>query len=85
MFYQTDTEFELIQQGPVSNLYRTKWTFDDGRDSIWVAVKAATVNHRFSKEPHDIKKEVRILSGLSHENVCFHISQYLPLGVYQAY
>lgn len=33
------------------------------------AIKITPANRKASKEPHDIVKEIRILSGLSHQNV----------------
>ena len=45
--------------------------FGDSPDALqWVAVKTSSTNHRFSRQPHDVVKEVRLLSSVSHENVC---------------
>jgi len=38
-------------------------------DTKWIAIKSATIHHRLSKEPHDIIKELKVLSSVSHANV----------------
>lgn len=35
----------------------------------WVAIKSASAKKRFSPEPHDIMKEIAVLSNVSHVNV----------------
>ncbi|KAJ7447205.1 kinase-like domain-containing protein [Mycena latifolia] len=64
----TDDRYQLIEEGPASTVSRT-WTAFEGREPQWVVAKSATVRKKFSKEPHDIVKELRILSKLSHVNI----------------
>ncbi|GLB43652.1 putative RNA polymerase II CTD heptapeptide repeat kinase activity [Lyophyllum shimeji] len=64
----TDTDYELIEEGPSSKVSRT-WAAVGPHPPQWVAVKSATVARKFSKEPHDIAKELRLLSALSHPNI----------------
>ena len=46
--------------------------FGDNPDvSQWIAVKTSSTSRKFSKQPHDVVKEVRLLSSLSHVNVRF--------------
>lgn len=46
------------------------WTsLKDGEPPQWVVSKSAPVVRRFSREPHDIVKELRLLNTLSHSNV----------------
>ncbi|KAI0714785.1 kinase-like protein [Earliella scabrosa] len=49
--------------------YVTRARFRDDPHGSAVAVKSGSVNPRFSMQPHDIGKELRILSGLSHPNI----------------
>ncbi|KAJ6601102.1 CMGC/CDK protein kinase [Mycena vulgaris] len=64
----TDDQYQLIEEGPASTVLRT-WTSFEGRESQWIVAKSATFRKKFSKEPHDIVKELRILSKLSHINI----------------
>ncbi|KAJ7144836.1 kinase-like domain-containing protein [Mycena crocata] len=64
----TDDNYHLIEEGPASTVSRT-WTAFDGREAQWIVAKSAAVRRKFSKEPHDIVKELRILSKLSHVNI----------------
>lgn len=66
--YQNNNEYELIEEGPVSAVSRT-WVEGESGEPRWIVVKTATVVRKFSKEPHDIKKELRTLLDLSHPNV----------------
>ncbi|KAJ6479215.1 kinase-like domain-containing protein [Mycena vitilis] len=63
-----DDQYELIAQGPASTVSRT-WSAFGGQEPQWVVAKSAPVRKKFSKEPHDIVKELRILSKLSHVNI----------------
>ncbi|KAJ7729087.1 CMGC/CDK protein kinase [Mycena maculata] len=71
----TDDRYHLIEEGPASTVSRT-WTAFDGRDPQWIVEKAATVRKKFSKEPHDIVKELRILEKLSHINIISVLSHF---------
>ncbi|KAF8808202.1 kinase-like protein [Phlegmacium glaucopus] len=62
----TDTpEYDVIEEGPYSTVARM-WT--DG-EAQWIAVKTASTLRKFTREPHDILKELRLLSEISHPNV----------------
>ncbi|KAF5385076.1 hypothetical protein D9615_000993 [Tricholomella constricta] len=65
---EIDNDYEVIEEGPASKVSRT-WAAIGSHESQWVVVKSATVVRKFSKEPHDIAKELRILSNLSHPNI----------------
>ena len=54
---------ELIHDGPFSTVYR-----DPGPPHT--ALKLSIADRKFAKEPHDIHKEMRLLSTLSCPNVC---------------
>ncbi|KAF7340909.1 Lanosterol 14-alpha-demethylase [Mycena sanguinolenta] len=71
----TDDRYELIEEGPASTVSRT-WTALEGREPQWIVAKCATVRRKFSKEPHDIVKELRILSNLSHMNIVSELSHF---------
>ncbi|KAF8215737.1 kinase-like domain-containing protein [Mycena galopus ATCC 62051] len=64
----TDDRYQLIEEGPASTVSRT-WTAFGDSEPQWIVAKSATVQKKFSKEPHDIVKELRVLSKLSHVNV----------------
>ncbi|KAM6498866.1 CMGC/CDK protein kinase [Amanita muscaria] len=69
-----DDGFFLVERGPVSTVRKTLKSGFGGPDEDlsvprWLAVKTSTTNHKFSRQPHDIVKEVRLLSGLSHVNI----------------
>ncbi|KAJ7508421.1 kinase-like domain-containing protein [Mycena galericulata] len=64
----TDEWYHLIEEGPASTVSRT-WTAFDGHEPQWIVAKSATIRKKSSKEPHDIVKELRILSKLSHINI----------------
>lgn len=68
--FQSDTDetHEIIAEGVASTVSRTWASVDDG-DPQLVVVKTATTKKKFSKEPHDILKELRIVSSLRHVNV----------------
>ncbi|KAG6895113.1 hypothetical protein C0992_003114, partial [Termitomyces sp. T32_za158] len=62
------SEYELIEEGPSSTVSRT-WAAIGSHAAQWVIVKTAPTVHKLSKEPHDILKELRILTELSHPNI----------------
>ncbi|KAK7063608.1 hypothetical protein R3P38DRAFT_2819409, partial [Favolaschia claudopus] len=77
---KNDAGYELIADGPASSVSRT-WSTFDGREPRWIVAKSATARRKFSKEPHDIVKELRLLSNLTHANVSFLVFSrrcYLP-------
>ncbi|KAG7451898.1 kinase-like protein [Guyanagaster necrorhizus] len=59
----SESRGEVIAVGVASTILLT---YENGQR---VAVKSATTSRRFAKEPHDIKKECRILSQLSYVNI----------------
>ena len=59
-------QYDVIEEGPYSTVSRI-W---DDREAQWTAVKSASILRRFTREPHDILKELRLLSDISHPNVC---------------
>ncbi|KAF7290133.1 Lanosterol 14-alpha-demethylase [Mycena kentingensis (nom. inval.)] len=63
-----DASYEILEDGPASTVSRS-WTALEGLEPCWVVAKSATYRRRSSKEPHDIVKELRILSKLSHQNI----------------
>lgn len=63
-----DREYELIDEGPASRVSRA-WATIGSHVPQWVVVKSATVLRKFAPEPHDITKELRILSSLSNVNI----------------
>ncbi|KAJ7083356.1 CMGC/CDK protein kinase, partial [Mycena belliarum] len=67
--------YEIIEEGPASLVSRT-WTTFQGSEPQWVVAKSASIRRKFSKEPHDIVKELRILSKLSHVNIISVISHF---------
>ncbi|KAF7307616.1 Lanosterol 14-alpha-demethylase [Mycena indigotica] len=63
-----DPHFVLIEEGPASTVSRTLTSFDD-RELEWIVAKSSTYRRKFAKEPHDIVKELRLLSKLAHSNI----------------
>jgi hypothetical protein len=61
--------FEIISEGPASTVTKTTLQPEDEGEGQVVAVKSASLRRKFSAEPHDIIKELRILSAVSHPNV----------------
>jgi hypothetical protein len=53
---------ELIHDGPFSTVYRD-------RGPPQTVLKVSIADRKFAKEPHDIHKEIRLLSTLSFPNV----------------
>ncbi|KAI8990649.1 kinase-like protein [Trametes punicea] len=65
-FFEIDT-FETVAESIVSFVTRAKF-LDTARTSP-IAIKSASLHPKFSKQPHDIGKELRILLSLRHVNV----------------
>jgi hypothetical protein len=68
------SEIKTIEQTLFSTISRTEirqLTDDPGTpaNTTWIAIKSATIHPRLSQEPHDIIKELRVLSSISHANV----------------
>ena len=42
---------------------------DPPEHARWIAVKSATTQRKFAREPHDIVKELQVLSSVTHGNV----------------
>ncbi|KAI0368917.1 kinase-like protein, partial [Pilatotrama ljubarskyi] len=59
--------FETVAESIVAFVTRA-WYRDHARSSP-VAIKSASTHPKFSKQPHDIGKELRILLALRHVNV----------------
>ncbi|KAG8219241.1 kinase-like protein [Butyriboletus roseoflavus] len=62
---------EIISEGPTSIVTRIESELLDG--PRFIAIKSSTTTH--AKEPHDIIKEVRLLTSLSHPNIIPLIKQ----------
>jgi hypothetical protein len=63
------TASSRIQEGPFSNILQETWVSPDKSQKVYVVLKVAATRRKFSKEPHDIVKEMRIVRRLSHVNV----------------
>lgn len=64
------TTLETVAESPVAYIsracYRTDYAQTPGE---LVAIKSASVLPEFSKQPHDIRKEARLLASISHPGV----------------
>ncbi|KZT73248.1 kinase-like protein [Daedalea quercina L-15889] len=58
---------ETVEESPVA--YVTKAFYRGDTSLRPVAIKSASTNPHFSKKPHDIAKELKILTKLSHDNI----------------
>ncbi|KAF5345518.1 hypothetical protein D9758_012018 [Tetrapyrgos nigripes] len=56
--------YQLLFEGIASTISKTLASVD-GTEPQWIVVKSATTVKKFSKEPHDIVKEARILTELT--------------------
>ncbi|TRM70577.1 kinase-like domain-containing protein [Schizophyllum amplum] len=65
---QTSNEPIVIAEGIASSVAKVHGRVGSQPQQL-LAVKSSTLHKRFAKEPHDILKELRILSVLSHPNV----------------
>ena len=63
----------LITETLVSVITKAVITLDDGEQRL-VAVKEGKAKKHLVLEPHDIIKELRLLSSLSHPAVRLHMS-----------
>ncbi len=61
--------FGTIAESPVSYITTTRLLLDSS--SPLLAIKSASVLREYSRQPHDIRKELRILRSVSHTNVCY--------------
>ncbi|KAI0094162.1 kinase-like domain-containing protein [Irpex rosettiformis] len=59
--------FETIEESPFS--YITRATFHACKNGPVVVIKTASYLPEYSQEPHDIAKELKILTSLSHDNI----------------
>ncbi|OBZ79686.1 Cyclin-dependent kinase 2 [Grifola frondosa] len=58
--------FETLETSPVSYVTRARFRRTQAEP---VAIKSASILQEFSKKPHDIVKELRLLKSVSHINV----------------
>ncbi|KAI0066533.1 kinase-like protein [Artomyces pyxidatus] len=65
---EIDSGPDVIAETLVSLITRSYILLEDGTQQV-VAVKAAPASRKFTQEPHDIVKELRLLSTLSHSNI----------------
>jgi hypothetical protein len=61
-------QYDIIHEG-FSTVSRTCVEAEDGQPTL-LAVKSSSTLRKFAKEPHDIVKELRLLSLAQHPNVC---------------
>ena len=64
----TDNDHEVIADGPYSTVYKSIVKGNGGEENLAFVTKRASGLKTFSKEPHDIKKELLILKSLDHCN-----------------
>ncbi|PFH48127.1 hypothetical protein AMATHDRAFT_197100 [Amanita thiersii Skay4041] len=70
-FDSDDSDFFLVERGLVSTVKKA-FLPGFGEDTSvprWIAVKTATTWHKYAKQPHDVIKELRLLSAVSHSNI----------------
>jgi hypothetical protein len=74
-YNESDSSFQdsLITETLVSVITKAVITLDDGEQRL-VAVKEGKAKKHLVLEPHDIIKELRLLSSLSHPAVRLHMS-----------
>ncbi|RPD64656.1 kinase-like protein [Lentinus tigrinus ALCF2SS1-7] len=65
--FDTDT-LETIVENTASYITRAQFR-DPGLSPSLVAIKSGSIDPRFSKQPHDIGKELRILLDVHHVNI----------------
>ena len=63
------SSFETISESPVAYITKAHLRKDPEHPPCWVAIKSASVRREFSKQPHDIVKELRLLRNTSNINV----------------
>ncbi|KIJ95859.1 hypothetical protein K443DRAFT_637736, partial [Laccaria amethystina LaAM-08-1] len=82
--------YDVIEEGPASTVART-WipaSNDPPEYARWIVVKSATTQRNFAREPHDIVKELRVLSLVTHANVINVLGSFhdrVDLGVLNIY
>lgn len=76
---QQDTRQDC-EEGVASTISKARVrTAGDQDCQLWVAIKTAPCRRRFSPEPHDIVKEIAIISQISNANVRCLILCYIHL------
>ncbi|KAJ3508273.1 hypothetical protein NLJ89_g5848 [Agrocybe chaxingu] len=81
--------YDIIEEGPCSTVARAWTAIEDGKPQ-WVVVKSASTVRKFAREPHDIVKELRLLSSLAHPNIVNLMGSFvdeheLTLSIYMPY
>ncbi|TFK21554.1 CMGC/CDK protein kinase [Coprinopsis marcescibilis] len=62
------SHYDNIADGPASTVARA-WVSMKNEQPQWIVVKSAPIVRKFSREPHDIHKELRLVTSLSHRNI----------------
>jgi cyclin-dependent kinase 8/11 len=57
----------MVAEGPISHV--SKSLLECEGKTQWIAIKTSTIDRRYTKEPHDIIKEVRLIASACHPNV----------------
>ncbi|KAH9486068.1 Cyclin-dependent kinase 2 [Psilocybe cubensis] len=83
------SHFDMIQEGPFATVSKTWTTITDGVPQ-WIVVKSATTLRKFAREPHDIVKELRLLSSIIHPNITLVLGSFRDeeqnmLSIYMPY
>ncbi|PPR02363.1 hypothetical protein CVT24_011707 [Panaeolus cyanescens] len=83
------SHYDIIEETPFSTVAKAWTTITDG-EPRWIVVKSSSTVPRFSREPHDIVKEVRLMSTILTPNiVCiigsFQDQQDLVQNIYMPY
>jgi len=59
---------KIIQEGPFATVASTWVNLENGETKL-IVIKSSSTFRKFSKEPHDIEKELRLLASIQHPNV----------------
>ncbi|KAF5312234.1 hypothetical protein D9619_002503 [Psilocybe cf. subviscida] len=83
------SHYDVIQEGPFATVARTWTTIKDGVPQ-WVVVKSSSTLRKFTREPHDIVKELRLLSCMMHPNIVYVMGSFRDeethmLSIYMPY
>ncbi|KAF9479406.1 kinase-like protein [Pholiota conissans] len=83
------SHYDIIQEGPFATVGRTWTTIENGVPE-WIVVKSATTLRKFAREPHDIVKELRLLSSMIHPNIVYLLGSFRDdeqslLSIYMPY
>ena len=62
----SQTTIDEKECGVASTVFRARLV---GEPERWIAIKSSPAKRKFSPEPHDIIKEIELLSRISHINV----------------